>query len=208
VTAATYGSATKSAVIVVDAKGRITSASEATISGGGGSGAETLITETVLAATTASVAFSSIAATYRDLRVVVRGRGDAAGVNNIDLRMQFNGDTAANYDWVATINNAASFFNSDSIAAIYGYLGQIAAATTTANVPGVSEARIYDYRATTFHKQYQAHCVTKRASTTGNLFNFHASGLWRSTAAITSVTVFPSSGNFIAGTVVSLYGIS
>jgi hypothetical protein len=37
VTAATYGSATKSAVIVVDAKGRITSASEAPISGGGGS---------------------------------------------------------------------------------------------------------------------------------------------------------------------------
>jgi hypothetical protein len=37
VTAATYGSATKSAVIVVDATGRITSASEATISGGGGS---------------------------------------------------------------------------------------------------------------------------------------------------------------------------
>ena len=36
VTAATYGSATQSAVIAVDANGRITSASNATISGGGG----------------------------------------------------------------------------------------------------------------------------------------------------------------------------
>jgi hypothetical protein len=36
VTAGTYGSATKSAVLVVDNKGRITGASEATISGGGG----------------------------------------------------------------------------------------------------------------------------------------------------------------------------
>ena len=36
VSAGTYGSATKSAVVAIDAQGRITSASEATISGGGG----------------------------------------------------------------------------------------------------------------------------------------------------------------------------
>jgi hypothetical protein len=174
----------------------------------GGGGAEVLITETALSGTAASVPFSSIPATYRDLRIVVRGRSDAAGVNNVDLRMQFNGDTGANYDSVFTINNNSNtFFNGEIIAGTYGYMGQVSAATAPAGVPGVSEIRVYDYRGTTWNKEWQAHCATKRAASTGNLFNFHTSGQWRSTAAITSLTVLPSAGNFIAGTVVSLYGI-
>jgi hypothetical protein len=174
----------------------------------GGGGAEVLITETALSGTAASVPFSSIPATYRDLRIVVRGRSDAAGVNNVDLRMQFNGDTGANYDSVFTINNNSNtFFNGEIIAGTYGYMGQVSAATAPSGVPGVSEIRVYDYRGTTWNKEWQAHCATKRAASTGNLFNFHTSGQWRSTAAITSLTVLPSAGNFIAGTVVSLYGI-
>jgi hypothetical protein len=208
VTAASYGSATNVPVIVVDATGRITSATTAAVSGGGGSGAVTLITETALVANAASVTFSSISASYRDLLVVVRGRGDKSATD-VDVRVQFNGDTGFNYDAVYQISNASStMINGDFIGGGYGYCGVLAAATTVASAAGHVEFRIYDYRGTTFHKTYRSRSANKRANTVGSFYEYDVSGDWRSTAAISSVVVFPDSGNFIAGTVVSLYGIS
>src|SRR5258706_674206 len=65
--------------------------------GAGAISAEALISEVVTAGSQASVTYSSIPATWRDIRVVVRGRGDTAAVNS-NLLLQFNGDTGANYD--------------------------------------------------------------------------------------------------------------
>ncbi len=53
-----------------------------------------LISEVTTSASQASVSFTSIAATYRDLEVHVRGRGTQSATL-IDMRMRFNNDTAA-----------------------------------------------------------------------------------------------------------------
>jgi hypothetical protein len=169
--------------------------------------AEVLISENAIGSATASVTFSSIAQTYRDLRIVVRGRGDVAA-NDTDVRLRFNGDTGANYDYVNVVVNGGGSFNGESYAQSGGYMGTLAGASLTAGFSDASEARIYDYRGTTFHKPWLSESGIKRGTTAGNMFRVATSGWWRSTAAITSVTVLPLSGNFIAGTVVSLYGVN
>jgi hypothetical protein len=175
--------------------------------GGGGGGAVALITETVVSVAAASVTFSSIAATYRDLRLVVRGRGSKSA-DWIELRIRLNGDTGLNYDSNWTINNASAFFDGDSLAQDQMFIGQLPGATAVANVAGCMEVMLPDYRGTTFHKTMHGMGAHKRQNSTGNQFNYNLSGVWRSTAAITSVTVLPDTGNFVVGTVVSLYGLS
>lgn len=164
-----------------------------------------LITETVTSSSAASVTFSSIPATYRDLRVVVRGRGDASAAS-VQPALQFNSDTAGNYDYQINQAFGSSSFFGNTFAATSILTGQLPAATATANFAGANEYVIYDYRGTTFDK-----CVTCQTgatlSTSGqNVGASISTGNWRNTAAINAVKVFLSSGNFVNGSVVSLYG--
>lgn len=205
VAAATYGDATHVPQITVDAKGRITAAADVLISGGGG-GALSLISEVVTAASQASVTFAAIAATYRDLELRVRGRGTAAATF-VSLRVQFNGDTGTTYDAAIWSTNAAG-----GTAAAGGSgqtsleLGLIAAATAPTDVPGVVEATICDYRGTTFQKGVMAQNALRLGTAAGDIIQQEMGGGWRSVAAITDVTVFPLTGAFVDGSVVSLYG--
>ena len=174
--------------------------------GGGGSGAETLISEQALTGTTASVDFTSIPATYRDLRVVVRGRGDRSATFD-PIRVRFNSDTGANYDQqFAQANGLTTVGELENLAATYLQCGYINAATAPSGFAGTSQITVVDYRGTTFHKDVMWDAGLKLANSSGNLYREIGAGFWRSTAAINAISVFPESGNFIAGTVVSLYG--
>lgn len=172
---------------------------------GTSSPAEQLITETVLGGTAASVSFTSISGAYRDLRVVIRGRGDKSATFAI-VGLRFNNDTAANYD-VALLDTSSATAAGQSVAATSIAVGYIAANTAPASTAGGIDIRVFDYRGTTFHKALIAHGNLKAVASSGNLFDTQRSGWWRSTSAVTRVDVFPDTGNFIAGTVVSLYGI-
>lgn len=207
VSANTYGSATQSAVLVVDVYGRITSASNVTITGAsGGTPSEELITETALVGTAASVSFTSIAGSYRDLRVVVRGRGDKAATF-VEVRLRVNNDSGSNYDFESIVFNNTTSSSGGTAATTYGFLGWIEASTGPASAGSTCEARIYDYASTTFQKHFNASAGVKTGTAAGNFFSHRGDLWWRSTAAINRVDVFPDSGNFIAGTVVTLYGI-
>lgn len=208
VTPGTYGGATDSAQIVVDAQGRITSAVNVPISGGGGgSGALELISEVVTSGSAADVTFSAIAATYRHLEVVVNGRGNAGGVSNIDLRLQLNGDVGANYDYAVAESSGSggtAFFGAAAQTSIF--LGRLSAATAPADVPSLIEFEIGDYRGTTFQKSISSRCAHKLANNAGGTNQLTAGGAWRSSAAVTAVRLFPSGSTFVDGTLVSLYG--
>jgi hypothetical protein len=178
--------------------------------GGGGSGAEVLISEQSPVATN-TVSFTSIPATYRDLRVVVRGRGTVAAISTSVL-MQFNGDTGTNYerDRMGTTNGSsvnasasASNFAETSIP-----LGTFPGSTASTSITASADCRIFDYRGTTFFKHAQS-IVSGRAGTTQATWGVNIfGGNWESTAAINRVDVFTSTGNFETGSVVSLYGIT
>jgi len=163
------------------------------------------INESVLVGTTASVTFSSIPATYRNLRLYVLCRSDTAGVQT-NLFMQFNGDTAANYDYQEMAGQQAATAAVESLAQIGIPMREMPAAGTTASHPAIFTIDIPWYASTTFLKLSINQSSWSNGTATGSLVTRNAMGRWRSSAAITSIRLVPGAGSFIAGSSFALYG--
>lgn len=168
--------------------------------GGGGSGALTLIaTTTVSGSSVASLTFSSIPGTYKHLLLVYSAR--ATGANNYQsLRMQMNGDTGANYDIV----NWESVGTFNTGGTTYALLPFIAGGNAAAGNAGGGQVMIPQYSGTTLHKPYNAQGFE------GSPLNRSANnaGIWKSAAAITSLTLFLDANNIDVGSSFSLYGLT
>lgn len=173
---------------------------------GGVTSPVTLISEQTPSAV-GTLTFSSIPAFYRDLKVVVRGRCDAAATFE-ELRLQLNGDTGSNYAHEDIILNNATSSSSGGDPVTYHLIGWLPGATAPANESSAGEVVIYNYRDTTFQKTMMSQGGVRTASGAANLFAVRSTGWWANTAAVTSVTVFLQLGNFVSGTVVSLYGLN
>lgn len=210
VTPGTYGDASHVGAFTVGADGRITGASNVVISGlAGGSAAEVLITETVLGASASTISFAAIANLYRDLRLVLRGRGTNASTF-VRPRLQMNSDTGTNYDWQRhtghnTTLEAEGGGTVTGTGATFIDLGIITASTAPSGRSGSVDCRIFDYRGTTFHKDAVCHNYGGTAS--GERYIMTGGGIWRSTSAITTLTLILDAGSYDVGTVASLYGI-
>jgi len=150
-----------------------------------------------LGSAAASVTFSSIPATYTDLVLVCN---TASSASNPDLLMQFNGDTGTNYsDTVLTGNGttASSARRSTQATIRVGY----SAAPDTSTAFHNAVIHIMNYANATTNKTAIAR--SNHASYGTDL----TTGLWRSTAAITSVLLKVSSSTFAVGSTFTLYGI-
>lgn len=152
---------------------------------------EAIFTET-LASAQASVTFSSIPSTYTDLVIVVAG-SLTTGVDNVCMR--FNSDSGSNYSTTYILGNgstATSARNSNLT-------------NTGRCVMGTSSSMVLyslqNYSNTTTYKT-----VLGRGGETNYGVDARVS-LWRNTAAISTIVIFPEVYSFTAGTVLSLYGI-
>ena len=179
-------------------------AATVTVSGGSG-GSLTLITRTVTSGSATNVSFTSIPGTYEDLEVRVNGRGSAASANVV-LRIRFNGDTGANYDLSKYDYNGGSGFGGSGAATTYADFGYLSGATAPANAASSCILSILGYARTVFQKSGRSSGNIIAGTTAGTVWEGMGTVNWRNTAAITQIDVFPASGNFIDGTVVSLYG--
>lgn len=198
-----------SAVAVTSAgtSGQVLTSGGASADPAWGTPALTLISSTTTSGSAASVTISSIPATYKDLELHVTGRGDAAGVTSAILRLQFNGDTAANYDYEIYERNASGGAGDvGGVAQTSIRLGSLPAATAGASRAGSSIVIIPDYAGTTFFKTVVVNNSRSLGTTTATQEIAVGGGEWRSTAAINAVKVLWSAGNFVDGSVVSLYG--
>lgn len=174
----------------------------ASSSGGGGStGNYTFITEFDLGSDTADFDFTSIAGTYRHLQLLWWGRG-AKSADFDQVRVQFNGDTASNYD--SSLIDSGSL--ADAIAATTSaQIGDVAAATSTANFAAAGTLTLPFYADTSFFKVFNASGYMRYDA---NQFSWSGGGIWHSTAAITRVRLFPLGGNWLSGSRCALYGIT
>lgn len=171
---------------------------------GGGGGAMVFIAEQILGSNAASVTFSSISGTYRHLLLVagLRSTYTAATVELVALRL--NGDTGATQYGAAFVNNttAVDFYGNES-SGVCGYAISSHASNNASAMSGL-RITIIDYARTSWWKPFLAEGATPQES----LGSQRAGGMWKSTAAVTSLTLLlRSGGNFQTGSVFTLYGI-
>jgi len=153
-----------------------------------------------------AVTFSSLGS-FTHLEIYVSARGDQAALST-NIVLTFNGDTGSNYDFQVLTGNGSTASATESLAQTSIAVGSAAAASATAGKVGVFTVKIYDYRGTTFNKELVSNENLTRGTGTGTLFSRQFAGTWRSTAAITSVTLTLASGNYVSGSKFSLYGLS
>jgi hypothetical protein len=168
--------------------------------------------EVVLSSAQASVRLpvsGSLPLTYRNIRVTWQARGDNVGsFVRVDLR--FNGDTGANYDnrllqWYQSSGGSTDNSVSAATTSIQ-QVGGMPGTTPPSGDSGTGEILVPNYSGTTFRKHTHAsNGLSESDSSPTNAEMEISAGRWRSTAAITSVTLLPSAGNFITGSTFALY---
>jgi hypothetical protein len=156
------------------------------------------IATTTLGSANSTITFSTIPATYTDLKIVLTGTATASGD---DLKLRFNGDTGNNYSYTALQGNGASVSSFRNTSIAFVYLAGSASMSTT--IPTFSEVDIFLYAGGT-NKTLLAQ-YSGDFNGTGN--TARSVGLWRNTAAITSVSLFLSVTTFKVNTTATLYGI-
>jgi hypothetical protein len=167
-----------------------------------------LIERINVTSTTASVAFSSIPSTYRDLQVryIARDTGTST-VNN--LAAYFNTDTTyTNYYWhILEGTGTTAAADSVQVSAFPTSFGLEPGTATGSNIFGVGIVNILDYTNTNKTKVFNTIGGMENNGGTNPYFRY-GSGMWNSTAAITSITLYPQpTGSLAQYSSFALYGI-
>jgi hypothetical protein len=175
------------------------------------SGTYELIQSQILGSNAATVTFNSLgdyASTYKHLqiRAMAQNSGGAGGTTYMDDLIRFNGDTGSNYNSHVLYGNgtsALSFYMNEAYGATAAW-----AFTSTRNgntsLYSANVVDILDAFSTSKNKtirRFSGHLGS-------NFIVTSASGLWRNTASITSITIGASGGfSFTTNSRFSLYGI-
>lgn len=155
----------------------------------------TPIASTTLGSNQATIEFTSIPGTFTDL-ILIGGVSSTDNIFNRALRAQFNADTSALY---STTN-------------IYGETSAVSTSTPNSNVIGLCEMPIgSNFMALKLQANSYSNTTTfKTTLSSGGSTNIItlATGLYRSTSAITSLKLLLSGESFRTGSTVTLYGIA
>lgn len=157
------------------------------------------ISSTTISSAINTITFSSIPSTYTDL--VISASVRKGGESGEAMFVTFNGDNGSNYSytWFGGTGSTTYAARSTSDVRIQLYPQTIASSTF-----GVTNINIPNYLNTAIHK------IIIARNGVANLTNTALVGRWRSTSAITSITLTPDfylSPNFEIGCTFTLYGI-
>jgi hypothetical protein len=143
-----------------------------------------------LGSAAASVTFSSIPATYRDLILVVEGLVTA----DSSIKIAFNGDTTdSNYPCV--------FMRGTGSATDSGTVNRLISQFYSASRNNLI-CQIMDYPATDKHKTLLIRDQNPNVQTLARAMR------WSNTSAVTSLVVSATSSTFVSSTTFNLYGIA
>lgn len=172
------------------------------------------IATTTLTSGQSSITFSSISGSYTDLVLVINGGITDAG---FDFGVRINSDTGSNYSSTALYGNSSSAASSR-----YSNMtvGQISTDMQGGHIFNTHIINFQNYANTTTYKTWVGRSSANySASGSGATTVPHIGsvvGLWRSTSAITSISISESGfggsgtfayGNTLSGTIMTLYGI-
>jgi hypothetical protein len=150
------------------------------------------IATTTLGSSESSVTFSTISGSFTDLVVIISGVSSDAN----ELQFRLNSDTGSNYSFTQIYGDGSSAGSSRGSSRTTGRLG------STRTTQNVHIGHFQNYSNSTTYKT-----VLSKESTAGSVVQTFV-GLWRSTAAITSIEFLPHTGTFSSGMTFTLYGIA
>ena len=155
------------------------------------------IATTTLGSPSASVNFTSISGAYTDI-VLVANLGCSAGGQRAFWRV--NGSSASDYGKIYLLGDGSSAGTSEEINIAQSFIFDGIAVPT--DLSGTLIQHYQNYSNTNMYKQVLSRC---NHPTSGTMM---VAGQWRSTAAITSIYLEPtSSQSWITGSTFTLYGI-
>lgn len=158
----------------------------------------TALATQVLGSAASTVTFNSIPQGYTDLVLIYSGTVTATGK---DVRFYYNNEgtstTKYSYTWVGGNGTSASsgrLANNGYIPS-YALVGSSASNTTWI-------LNIMNYSNTTTYKT----CLLRNSDAPSETIAY--AGLWRDTSAINSITLYPNTNQFAAGSTFTLYGVA
>ena len=157
------------------------------------------IATTTLGSAATDITFSSIPATYTDLRIsfVVNGVSSQAAAG-----IRFNSDTANNYSYTHIYGTGTAAGSSRGTNSNRIYLSAFGGVPTSS--PAFYEVDIFSYAGSTFKTVLDGASIDANGSGVVE----RVVGLWRNTAAITSITLLIDGTTTLnAGSTATLYGI-
>lgn len=175
------------------------------------------ISDSTLGADAASFDLTSIPGTYKHLRILLQCRSVKAAVTEENLSIRVNNDSGANYDMQQTQVYDSGNYNAVTVvggavqnlaATAIDQAGTMPAASSPAGSSAQVTVDIINYAGTTFNKALSIQCAAKLTDSANGMRLWLCAAEWRSTAAITRVTLFPAANNFLAGSRCTLYGLN
>lgn len=154
------------------------------------------IATTSVTSTSTAIDFTSIPSTYTDLRVIWQVKSNA----NLNLYLQFNSDSGANYSFTWMQGNGTSATSSRLTSQNDIKLTNASAANNgTMNLFIID---VFSYAGST--NKTSLISAAQDFGSTG--FTLRQVALWRSSSAITSINL-TSGSSMVSGTTATLYGI-
>ena len=166
-----------------------------------------MIQKTTLSSAVASVSFTSITGTYTDLVVIASVQGQSNGCN---IQIWFNGDGSSTNYSTTTLYSTGSAINSTRNTSQpkinFGTNGGMPFATS--NQFGINIYNIQNYSNSTTYKTVLGTSRSTDGGYTGATELDFAAGVWRNTAAITSINIGVDNGKTMQiGSTITIYGI-
>lgn len=173
---------------------------------GGGGSYESIATATGTGSNT-SITFSSIPSTYQHLQIRSNFFTTAYGTPSIQVRL--NGDTGVNYafHWLNGNGSTVSALGRSTADSVTSMRLIPSTPDIDATYGSAAIMDVLDYATSTKNKTIKSFGGFDGNTYFGSGFAGLTSGVWLNTNAVTSLTIFLSSGNFSTNSTFALYGI-
>lgn len=163
------------------------------------------VADVTLGASATSVNLSAIPSGFRSLCLRVVGRSSAAGATD-NIRVQVNGDTAANYDYQVLSTSGGALSAAEAYGATAVVMVGFSTAASPANRFGSCELWVPDY-VSAGEKSMLLVNNRFKGDLVADLTVQSIAAFWRSTAVVSSLQLTMTSGQFVAGSRFTLYAL-
>jgi hypothetical protein len=174
----------------------------------GSAGAWTQLSQIVTSGSQSTVDFTSISGSYNTLVLKYTSQDTTSGTSASVIRVRLNNDTtAANYSNAQRIGaqNGAAFASTNTSTSGGMFIGAQPNAGNTGDA-ATGEVWIVQYSGTTWNKRIDSWNGSDDVG--AGLFIVTSSGRWKSSAAVTRLTVTTDGTAFSNGSIFTLYGVN